>query len=216
MIKTHYMFKILMMTGAVLVAQPVGAFQALDNVQSSALSVQVADDHIAGAQNFVDGMTKRGLGFLSNADLSDAQRKVEFKKLLQDSFDMKTIARFALGRYWRSASDAEKKEYVSLFQKMVVDVYAQRFSEYNGQTLTVGDARGEGQNDAIVTSKISSPGSSDVTVDWRVRYKDGRYKVIDVIVEGVSMGLTQRSDFSSVIQRGGGQVSALLEHLRNS
>jgi phospholipid transport system substrate-binding protein len=61
---------------------------------------------------------------------------------------------------------------------------------------------------------VSPEGKPPVKVDWRVRNKDGRYKIVDVLVEGVSMSLTQRSDFSSVIQAGGGDVQVLLNHLK--
>ncbi len=53
-----------------------------------------------------------------------------------------------------------------------------------------------------------------MAVDWRVRQVGGGYKVVDILVEGVSMALTQRSDFASVIQRGGGDIEVLLEQLR--
>ena len=71
------------------------------------------------------------------------------------------------------------------------------------------------EKDTIVKSKIISPKSNnDVPVEWRVRKKGNQYKVIDVLVAGVSMSVTQRSDFSSVIQRGGGDVSVLINHLK--
>jgi len=170
-----------------------------------------------GAETFVGSMAKRGIGFLSDKDLSEEGRKKEFKKLLSDSFDMGTIARFTLGRYWRTASTAQKKEYEKLFEKRILEVYSQRFDNYKGQRLEVESASPVGNSDAMVSTRIiSDNGDPDIRVDWRVRYKNGRYKIIDVIVEGVSMAVTQRSDFSSVIQRGGGDISVLLEHLRNN
>ena len=97
---------------------------------------------------------------------------------------------------------------------MVVKVYSDRFKEYKGQKFEVRGARPEGEKDVIVTSFILPEGGPEVQVDWRVRSKNGRFQVIDVIVEGVSMSVTQRSDFASVIQRGGGNVDVLLAHLQ--
>ncbi len=98
---------------------------------------------------------------------------------------------------------------------MIVEVYARRFSEYDGQKLEVRSSRRENEKDVIVSSVIAdASGGQEIKVDWRLRNKGGKYRVIDVIVEGVSMALTQRSDFSSVIQRGGGNASVLLDHLR--
>ena len=128
---------------------------------------------------------------------------------------MKTIGKFALGRYWRTATKAQKDEYLELFEDMIIETYARRFEEYQGQQIQVGTARSVGSNgDSLVQSSIISSGSPDVSVDWRVRKNGNTYQVIDVLVEGVSMSVTQRSEFSSIIQRGGGNIDALLEKLR--
>lgn len=182
----------------------------------SAAVVQVAasDADIKGARDFIDSMTQRGIAFLSDETLDQDGRKKEFEKLLNDSFDIKTIARFALGTNWRKATEKERSEYLKLFNQMIVDVYSNRFKEYQGQSIEVSGARAEGNNDVIVNSMIVDKNKPSVKVDWRVRNKGGSYKVVDVIVEGVSMSVTQRSDFSSVIQRGGGDISVLLDHMR--
>lgn len=169
----------------------------------------------AGAQNFVSNMAERAISFLGNDSYSQSQKEGEFRKLLKGSFDMKTIGRFALGRNWNTATPQQQQEYLRLFETMVVNVYAQRFNEYKGQKLQVASSR-PAENDTLVTSYIVAPtGGDKFQVDWRVRNKGGTYKIVDVIIEGVSMSLTQRSDFSSVIQRGGGDIQALLTHLRS-
>ncbi len=168
----------------------------------------------AGAQKFISSMADSAISFLGNNSYSQDQKEAEFRKLLKNSFDMKTIGRFALGRYWSTATPQQQQEYQSLFEAMVVDVYAARFNEYQGQKLEVTSARAA-EKDTLVTSYIVAPtGGEKFQVDWRVRNKGGSYKVVDVIIEGVSMSLTQRSDFASVIQRGGGDVQSLLVHLR--
>lgn len=169
----------------------------------------------AKAHDFIENLADKGIGFLSDSKLSPEARKQEFRKLLQDNFDMKTIARFSLGRYWKSCTDAQRAEYLKLFEAMIIDVYSRRFSDYNGQKLLVRGARAdEGKLDIIVDSAIIPADGPEIKVDWRVRDKNGTLKVVDIIVEGVSMSLTQRADFASVIQRGGGNVDVLLAHLR--
>lgn len=168
-----------------------------------------------GAIKFVSELAQNGIDILSNTNNSAEQREKSFRELLHDNFDMKTIARFALGRYWKVSSKAEKKEYLGLFENMIINVYSKRFSEYNGQIITVKTARLSGKADALVSSEIKSGNGPKIHVDWRVRKKkNGTFKVIDIVIEGVSMSLTQRSDFASVIQRGGGKVEVLLAHLR--
>lgn len=175
-----------------------------------------SDEIEAGAHQFIKEVASRGLAFLSNPDITKEQQVEDFKNLLNDSFDLKTIGRFALGRYWRQATPEQREEYVQLFQKMVINSYAERFKDYQGQNLVVESARADSDIDTIVFSKIAAGKSSpEIKVDWRVRYKDGAYRVVDVLVEGVSMSLTQRSEFASIIQRGGGNVESLLEKLRS-
>jgi phospholipid transport system substrate-binding protein len=166
-----------------------------------------------GAKNFIASMGERGINFLGDSGMSPEAKRAEFRRLLNDSFDMNTIGRFSLGTYWRSATPAQQKEYLKLFNTMIVKVYSQRFSEYQGQKFDVRSARPEGK-DSLVTSFIVPASGPEVRVDWRVRSKNGSYKVVDIIVEGVSMSQTQRADFASVIQRGGGKVDVLLDHLR--
>jgi phospholipid transport system substrate-binding protein len=176
----------------------------------SADRVKIAE----GAEKFIDKMASKALSFLSNESLSQDKKRIEFEALLNESFDMKTISRFSLGRYWRVSSDQQKKEYQKLFREMVIDVYSARFLEYSGQEFETRGYRPDGTKDTIVNSFVITDKGPDVQVDWRVRFKNGKYQVVDVIVEGVSMSVTQRSDFASVIQRGGGDIKVLLAHLR--
>jgi len=169
---------------------------------------------MAGARHFVDSMAKNAVDFLADQSLSEAQKKSRFRSLLFTDFDMDTIGRFSLGSYWNSTSPAQRQEYLSLFREMIAKVYAQRFESYNGQKFEVRSSRADGEKDTLVSSVIVPNDKPEVQVDWRVRYKDGHYKVVDVVVEGVSMAVTQRSDFSSVIQQGGGDIKVLLDHLR--
>jgi phospholipid transport system substrate-binding protein len=199
-------------------AGPAAGIESFRDTSPTRPVVSIASDEmVTGARNFIENVSQRGLNFLSNEDLSHKQRRQEFRELLNDSFDLKTIGRFALGRYWRVASPEQRKEYQKLFEDMVVESYAKRFSEYQGQKLTILKSRSVGDQDALVQTEIVSTSNNapNVQVDWRVRYKDGQYQIIDVIVEGVSMTLTQRSEFSSIIQRGGGNMEALLQRLRN-
>jgi phospholipid transport system substrate-binding protein len=205
----------LLAVSALTLAAPAHSMNALLRVQGQDLYVQVAADQAEGAKAFIQGMAQKGIDFLSDESLSPEARKEEFRNLLRSSYDMRTIGRFALGTYWKTASKAQQEEYQKLFEKKIIDVYSARFSEYKGQKLDVTGVRMETDTDAIVTSfVVPAKGGEKVQVDWRVRNKGGQFKVIDVIVAGVSMAVTQRSDFASVIQRGGGDLNVLLAHLR--
>ena len=182
--------------------------------QKNLVVTVAADAKLEGAKATITAMTLKGVSFLGDTSLNDEQRAAEFRKLLNDNFDMAAIGRFALGRNWKVATPAQQTEYQKLFKEMIVKTYSRRFKEYNGQKVEVKSARADGETDAIVSSVIVPPSGPSVAVDWRVRQVGGGYKVVDILVEGVSMALTQRSDFASVIQRGGGDIEVLLEQLR--
>jgi phospholipid transport system substrate-binding protein len=134
--------------------------------------------------------------------------------LFDQDFDVPAIARFVLGRYWRLATPAQQQEFVRLFAVYTALAYSNRLAEYTGETLRVTGSRPE-PDGPIVTSEIVRPkGAPPTRVDWRLSSADGTYKITDVIVDGISMAVTQRSEFASVIQRHGGQVQGLLTLLR--
>lgn len=182
------------------------------------VAAQVAvksDESGKAALDFVRSTAEKGLTFLSNPESTQDQKKKEFRKLLDNSFDLDVIGRFALGKYWNVATPAQQSQYLTLFRKMVVEVYARRFGDYKGQKFEVKSSRAIGKTDSLVSSHIIQVnGSEPITVDWRVRKTGDTYKVVDVLVAGVSMSVTQRSDFSSVIQRGGGSVDVLIAYLK--
>jgi phospholipid transport system substrate-binding protein len=187
--------------------------QAADLVAVTAAKPASSNEQIA--LDFVKDTAEKGLTFLSRPNSTEDEKKAEFKKLLNNSFDMESIGRFTLGRYWNVATPAQQTEYQALFRKMIVNVYAERFGDYKGQKFEVRSSRPVGNDDVLVSSFIvPTDGSDNVQVDWRVRNRGGALKIVDVLVAGVSMTVTQRSDFSSVIQRGGGKLDVLIDYLK--
>ena len=112
------------------------------------------------------------------------------------------------------ASVAERSEYLGLFEDLIVNTYAIRFKSYSNEKIKLTGTASRGQT-AIVKSVIERGSQQPVRVDWRVTYPDGQYKIFDIVIEGVSMIQTQRSEFSSVIRRNGGRVAGLIATLKN-
>ncbi len=157
------------------------------------------------AQTFINDLVAQALKALDNKQLTTEDRTKQFRELLDHDFDMARISRFVLGRYWNEANEQERKQFETLFEEYVVRAYAQRFSDYSGEQVKITGARPEGETSTLVQSQIVRPdGAPPAKVDWRVRKADDGFKIVDVDVEGVSMILTQREEFSSVIQRSGG------------
>ncbi|HXC90687.1 MAG TPA: ABC transporter substrate-binding protein [Stellaceae bacterium] len=165
------------------------------------------------AAAFMNQLWSRALELL-NKKAPAAERQARFRELFHDDFDSPGIARFVLGRYWRTASPEEQKEFLKLFEDYVVYVYTARLSDFQGEEFKINSARSD-EGSVIVSTDVLTPGApTPLKVDWRLVNDDGVYKISDVIVEGVSMLVTQRSEFASIIQRHGGQVQGLLDLMR--
>ena len=126
---------------------------------------------------------------------------------------MAAISEFVLGRYWRSTNEAQRVEFQKLFADFIVRSYSKRFSDYLGKGVEVTGSNTEDDGTILVHSKIDMPSSKDIRLDWRLRPKGGNFVIVDIIIEDVSMGVTQRSEFASIIQDHGG-VDGLIEALR--
>jgi phospholipid transport system substrate-binding protein len=166
------------------------------------------------ADAFIKKVGTEAINSLTGKTLSDDQRKARFREILNRTFKIELIARFTLGRYWRRATNSQRKEYVLLFEEFVVQAYAARFKDYSGETFNVGQVRDINDRDKLVHSNLVLTDGRKIPVHWRVRGSD-EYKIIDVLVEGVSMAITQRDEFAAIINQRGGKVEGLLRALRD-
>ncbi len=172
---------------------------------------------LTGSQTLIEQLASEAIDTLTVADLPAAQRDEKFRGLLQEHFAVTGIARFALGRHWRNASEEERRQYVGLFQDLIVATWADRFQQYAGQKFDVigaevVDASGEEKVSLVQSVFFTSP-ETPVTIDWRIGSSGDVYRVTDVMVEGVSMALTYRDDFASVLRKDG--LPGLLIDLRD-
>ena len=143
------------------------------------------------------------------------ERARHFRRLLNDRFAVRGIGRFVLARYWKKATEEQRKEYLGLFEDLIVASYIDTFAKYTGETLSVGRVVADGNGITIVHSEILRPKHADtIAVAWVVRADGDSFKIVDVQVEGVSMSTTMRSDFGSIMRQQAGKVSGLLAVLR--
>ena len=191
----------------------VGALVGI--VLSAGFGVSVKADAIEdGSRQFIQVMADQAIQSLRADGLAQAERVKRFRVLFNDNFAVKSIGKFVLGRYWRKANDDEKKEYLSLFEDLMVISYVDRFGSYAGNALKLKNARTENKTTVTVFSEIKRPGGAKpIHIDWRVGTNGTIYKVLDVVVEGASMSSTMRSDFGSILQKNG-KVSGLIDELK--
>lgn len=170
----------------------------------------VAED----AAGFIKQIGDEVVQVLSNRGLSNDARLGKLVALLNRATDLELVSRLVLGQYWRSASDTQRKEYTELFRALVIKAMADRLNQYGGETFEVTGSRAVDARDTLVSTRIHIPrqGSAPINVDWRVRAIDERLAIIDLVAEGVSMVVTQRSEVTAVVgQRG---MDALIEEMR--
>jgi phospholipid transport system substrate-binding protein len=161
-------------------------------------------------------LADKALAEIKKNSAARPQMEANFKVLLETYFDVPSISRFVLARYWRVATEAERAEFTKLFEQLVVQSYAARFSEYSGETFKINNVvkNEPDPGDAIVHSTIQAAGQEAVRADWRLKDVSGHYRIVDVKIEGVSMVQTFRDEFASVIRTNGGTVTGLNEALR--
>jgi phospholipid transport system substrate-binding protein len=171
-----------------------------------------AEPDADAARSMIETVGNDVLEVLRDGGLSDQQKYERLVTLLNGPIDLDLVARLILGRHWRTASEPQRTEYIELFRAFALHTLASRLDVYGGQGFEITGAKVVGRDDALVSTRILSDGPP-VAVDWRVRQRDDASMVaIDVIVEGVSLIVTQRSEFGAVIERRG--MDGLLAELR--
>ncbi len=160
-------------------------------------------------------LAQGAIAAMADSQLSDAEREDHFRRLFVSSFDIPEIGRFVLARYWRTATPDQQQDFLKLFEDINVLTWAQRFKDYHGETVETLGTTKDGDRGWIVDSRIMRVQAPPIPVQWRIRQaEDGSFRIVDIIVEGVSMAITYRSDYTAAIQSNGGRVDSLLAVMR--
>lgn len=165
------------------------------------------------ARDFADSIARDALEILKS-EVSEEGKLDGLEKLFVRTVDTEWIARFVIGKHWRGLEEEKQKEYLENYKNFLVAHYTSNFQEYTeGTKFEITRSREIKKNQYMVHMNINRPqDAAPIKVDYRVRQKEGVYRVIDIVVEGVSLLNTQRSEFSAVIQRKG--VSHLIAQLK--
>ena len=164
------------------------------------------------ASQYMRGLSKQVLAVLVDRNSTLNEREANVRAILGKNFELNIIGRYVLGTAWRGATSDQKEQYQDLFKQWVLRTYARRLGGYTGQTFDILGAKPLGKKDALVSTRISRPSGPPIMAGWRVRKIGGEFKILDVMVQGVSMVVTQRSEFRAVVRRQG--VDGLIEVLR--
>jgi phospholipid transport system substrate-binding protein len=166
------------------------------------------------AASFISNIGQQAVGILQASPDTETRKKA-FHTLFSQDFDAPAIGKFVLGRYWRTATPEQQKQYIAVFTDYVVTFYASQFSNYHGQQFKVlgSDASQAGMS-TVKSQIISTDGAPPTNIAWQVALEGTAYKITDVSVENLSMAVTKRQEFASVIEQNGGNVQALIDQLK--
>lgn len=148
-----------------------------------------------------------------NAAGTTAEKQPRLAQIIETSVDVDAVAKFCLGRFWRTATADQQTQYTKLFHNVLVNNITGKLGEYQGVTFMVQQAQTR-EDHAIVGTTIQRPSNPPSKVDWVVSGESGTPRIIDVIAEGTSLRLTQRSDYAAFLSRNGNNVQALIDAMR--
>ena len=148
-----------------------------------------------------------------NGSGSMAAKRARVEPLIEQAVDVEAIGRFCLGRFWRTSTQQQQQEYLRLFRQVLLNSITVRLGDFQGIGFDMTDTV-ERDGNALVGTVLRRPNQQPARVQWVVSRAGGRPKIIDVIAEGTSLRLTQRSDYAAYISRHGNSVDALLQAMR--
>jgi phospholipid transport system substrate-binding protein len=175
-----------------------------------------AEDFSKGAKAFINSVTEEAISTLTVKNITKEERARIFRIFMKKHFSIFGMSKFVVGRHLRNATEVEKTEYFKLFEDLMVASYSERFAKYSGEKLLMKNAVMRGKKDVIVNTVMVKVGSEakPLKVDWRVRNNGGSFTIVDVMVEGISMIMTQKAEFSSFLRSSGGEFKELIAEIK--
>lgn len=163
-----------------------------------------AQDNTGDPAAFINQFAQAGIVDVLQAKIAQREKTERFRTLFKKFFDIPAIARFTVGRFWKMGQPDEQTKFMTAFEDVIVYTWSRRFSEYNGQTLQVQSTAPDGTDGALVNSTIVGKETQPVAVAWRLRKREDGWRVVDVIIEGVSMAVTYRQEYAGILAQQGG------------
>ena len=172
-----------------------------------------SDEKIEQSKYFVENLGKQVVEKVSNVNLSESERIVNFRNLYLDAFDNYYISRFVLGQYWKRLDSNMRKQFVESFNNYIVTTYAPKFKGWEG-TFKATDSLLENNYYNVKMNVLNKDGPT-LKFMWKIYLdKNKNFKILDVNIDGVSMLVTQRAEFMSVIKNNPKGVIGLIEAMK--
>ncbi|MFQ3306829.1 MAG: phospholipid transport system substrate-binding protein [Candidatus Midichloriaceae bacterium] len=164
--------------------------------------------------DFVKNTAHEISSVMRSTDIDNDQKLNQLNRIFCKVVDINWMGKFAIGKYYKQLNKSEILEYKELYKNFLIQMYAPKFTDYNGESLKINSVKSIGNSQYIISTTIVSGDHSgkNIMISYRIKEKDGVFKILDIIPEGISLVFGQRSDFTSVISQHG--VDGLLDKIR--
>lgn len=167
------------------------------------------------AENFVKDVTSQGIEELINANISESEKQARFTKLFNQDLDLDFIGKFVLGRYWRTASAAQRTAFIDVYRKLNIQTWSERFNEFKGKHFEfLGTETSRSTDQIFVNTQVPMQEGAPASVKWRVKETNGNLRIVDIIIENVSLAQTARNEYTSYIQQSSKGIDGLIGDLK--
>ena len=174
-----------------------------------------ADVNAAKAEQFIKEVTRQGIEELVNSDISESERRARFTKLFNQDLDLDFIGKFVLGRYWRTATPKQRDEFIDVYRKLNVQTWSERFNEFKGKHFEfLGTESSKSPDQVFVNTQVPMQEGAPASVKWRVKDNGSDMRIVDIIIENVSLAQTARSEYTSYIQKSPKGIDGLIADLK--
>lgn len=167
------------------------------------------------AEDFVKNITKQGIEEIINSDVTQAEKDQRFAKLFNEYLDLDFIGRFVLGRYWKTATPKQRSEFITVYRELNIKTWSKRFDEFKGKIFIFnGTTPSSSQNQIFINSTVPMDQGAPAKVVWRVKETNGQFKVVDIIIENVSLAITARNEYTTYIRKSPDGIDGLINDLK--
>ena len=166
------------------------------------------------AETFIQKLSNQII-FTINSDLTVKEKQKNLLALFQENASVLTISRAALGAKWRTLNDANRKQFTAAFTNYLVKKYGRQFEEFSEAKLVLERGIDVGKRGVLVQTRLIMPATAPVSVKWQVWKKAGTYKLLDIIIEDISMLTMEREEIKNRLVIHGGDIKSMMNDLKS-
>ena len=165
------------------------------------------------AEAYVQNLSSKIIFIIEN-DAAIEKKRNQLLGVFKENASILTISRAALGSKWRTLNDRDKNRFTDAFTNYLVQKYGRQFEEFNGARLTIERSIDAGKRGVLVHTRLIMPATSPISVNWQVWQKNGTFKLIDIIIEDISMLTMEREEIKNRLTTHNGNINSLINDLK--